>query len=199
MVYMNNEENELEVETTSDDIESEETELIDVEEKSGDKIKKLQDKLRHAEEAKRDAQDELQRTRADFLNARRRLEEERDRDKVRHRKKHIEELLPLCDSFQMAMDNTETWEKAEPAWRKGFEGINAQLMGLLDSYGVKVIAPVGEVFDPHRDEAIGTEVVTDKKLVDTVVSVVQRGYEIEVDGKTEVIRHARVTIGIMKD
>ena len=50
MVYMNNENDEVEVETTNDDIDLEETELVDVEEKSGDKIKKLQEKLRRAEE-----------------------------------------------------------------------------------------------------------------------------------------------------
>jgi hypothetical protein len=32
-----------------------------------------------------------------------------------------------------------------------------------------------------------------------VVSVAQRGYEIKVDDTTEVIRHARVTIGVLKE
>ncbi|MCA9357897.1 nucleotide exchange factor GrpE [Candidatus Kaiserbacteria bacterium] len=199
MVYMNNENDEVEVETTNDDIDLEETELVDVEEKSGDKIKKLQEKLRRAEEEKKEAQDELQRARADFLNARKRLDEERIRDRARAKIAHVEELLPLCDSFYMAMSNKEAWEKADEAWRKGVEGINGQLNRILDSYGVKAIDPQGEVFDPHRDEAIGTEKVTDEKLVDTVVTVVQRGFEMEVDGKMTVIRHARVTTGIMNE
>jgi molecular chaperone GrpE len=200
MVYINNDETEIEVETTNDeDIDLEETELIDLEEKSGDRIKKLREKLSHCEDEKKQLQDDLQRTRADFLNARKRLEEERARDRIRHRKEHVEELLPLCDSFEMAMSNKDVWEKADEIWRKGIEGISNQLMRLLNSYGVKVIEPKGEPFDPYRDEAVGTEVVGDEKLVDTVVSVLQRGYEIQVGETTEVIRHARVTIGRLED
>lgn len=197
MVYMNNENDDIEVETTNDEFEPEESELIDVDEKSGDKIKKLQEKLRRAEDDKKELQDELQRARADFLNARKRLDEERARDRVRYRIAHVEELLPLCDSFYMAMSNKEAWEKADEAWRKGVEGINGQLNRILDSYGVKAIDPQGEPFDPHRDEAIGTEKVSDNKLVDKVITVVQRGFEMEVDGKMTVIRHARVTTGTL--
>lgn len=200
MVYMNNDEKEVEVEITNDeDPQLEDTELVEEEEKSKDKIKKLREKLARCEEDKKQASDDLQRARADFLNARRRLEDERARDKVRHQIQHVEELLPLCDSFQMAMSNKEAWEKADPAWRKGIEGIHAQLMQLLSSYQVTVIDPRGKPFDPHRDEAVGTEVVEDKKQVDTVVSVIQQGYEIQVGDKTEIIRHPRVTTGVMKD
>lgn len=200
MVYMNNEENELEIETTNDeDIALEETELVDEEEKSSDKLKKLREKLSRCEDEKQQLRDDLQRARADFLNARKRLEDERARDRVRHQKEHVEELLPLCDSFRMAMSNKELWEKTDEIWRKGVEGINNQLMRLLSSYQVKVIEPKGEPFDPYRDEAVGTEVVEDEKLVDTVVSVLQPGYEIQVGDTTEVIRHARVTTGVSKE
>ncbi len=200
MVYMNNEENDLELETTNDeDIALEDAELVDEEEKSSDKLKKLRERVASCEEEKKQIQDDLQRTRADFLNARKRLEDERARDHIRHRKAHVEELLPLCDSFEMAMSNKEAWEKTDEIWRKGIEGINNQLMRLLGSYDVKIIEPKGKPFDPYRDEAVGTEVVADEKLVDTVISVLQRGYEMRVGDTTEVIRHARVTTGILKD
>lgn len=199
MVNLNNDEPELEVETTNDnDVDLEETELVDVEEKSGDKIKKLKEQLRRCEDEKKQLQDDLQRARADFLNARKRLEDQQVQDRLRAKMQHVEEILPLCDSFQMAMSDKAAWEKADPAWRKGMEGIHTQLMSLLSSYGVQTIDPQGEQFDPYRDEAIGTEEVTDKKLVDTVVTVVQRGYEIRVGDKTEIIRHARVTTGVLK-
>jgi len=197
---MKNNESELEIETTNDDtIELEETELIDEEEKSNDKLKKLREKVAQCEDEKKQLLDDLQRSRADFLNARKRLEEERARDHIRQRKAHVEELLPLCDSFEMAMSNKEAWEKTDEIWRKGIEGINNQLMRLLESYDVKVIDPKGTSFDPYRDEAVGTEVVEDEKLVDTIVTVLQRGYELQVDDTTEVIRHARVTTGVLKN
>lgn len=197
MVNEHNEEHDVDLEVTNEEQpEIEEPELVDIEEKSGDKIKKLKQTIDRLEDEKRELQDELQRAKAEFLNARKRLDEDRARDKVRHKKAHIEELLPLCDSFQMAMSNKEAWEKADESWRKGVEGIHTQLMRILSSYDVEVIDPQGEVFNPHQHEAIGTEPVTDKKLQDTVVSVVQRGYGIKNGDTIELIRPARVTTGI---
>lgn len=198
MVFMNDENEDIEVETTNEDTGFEETELVAEEEQSKDKMKKLRDKIARLEDEKQQAQDELQRAKADFLNARKRLEDERQNDRLRSRKQHIEELLPLCDSFQMAMNDQAAWEKADKAWRKGVEGIHTQLMSILSSYNVKAIDPIGEAFDPHKHEAIGTEEVDDKKLQDTVVSVVQRGYELDNNGNSEIIRPARVTTGILK-
>lgn len=200
MVNMNNDDADIEFDVTNDeDLELNETEVVDIEEKSGAKLKKISEKLAHCEEEKKKILDESQRSRADFLNARKRLEEERASDRVRYKKMHVLELLPLCDSFQMAMSDEVAWEKADKAWRTGIEGINTQLLNILESYGVIAINPQGEHFNPHRDEAIGTEEVADKKLVDTVVSVVQRGYEMKTGDTSEIIRHARVTTGKLKE
>lgn len=188
------------VEVTNDEYnEIEDTDLAEEEERSADKIKKQRDTIARLKEEKQTLQDDLQRTKAEFLNARKRLEDERARDRVRSAKRHVEELLPLCDSFQMAMNNQEVWEKADESWRKGIEGIYTQLKRILDSYQVTELNPVGDAFNPHTHEAIGTEVVTDEKLQDTIVSVVQRGYEIKVGDTTELIRPARVTTGVIEN
>ncbi|MCB9815555.1 nucleotide exchange factor GrpE [Candidatus Nomurabacteria bacterium] len=199
MVNIDNENEDVEVDITSDEKpEIEDLEIEDLEEMSGDKLKQLRKKLECCEEEKRGILEDSQRAKADFLNAKRRLDEERARDRVRHRRQHVEELLPLCDSFQMAIGNTEAWEKAEESWRKGVEGIHTQLTRLLDSYGVTTVDPTGEAFDPYKHEAIGTEEVADAKMQDKVISVVQKGYEMTIDGKIETIRPARVTTGIVK-
>lgn len=187
------------METTNDEeSEFEDTELEEEEASSKDKQKQLREKLAKCEEEKKKILDDSQLARADFLNARKRLEEERLRDRVRSKINHAEELLPLCDSFQMAMSDKEAWAQADESWRKGIEGIHAQLMRILDTYGVKSVSPTGDTFDPYKHEAIGTEVVEDEKLQDVVISVVQLGYEITSGGKTEMIRPARVTTGTIK-
>tara|TARA_B100000508_G_scaffold137372_1_gene131818 strand:- start:3952 stop:4551 length:600 start_codon:yes stop_codon:yes gene_type:complete len=199
MVNKENETDDIELEVTNEEqSEIEDSELVDVEEKSGDKIKKQKGTIDRLKEEKKQLQDELQRAKAEFLNARKRLDEERSRDRVRYKMQHVEELLPLCDSFQMAMSDQEAWERADEAWRKGVEGIHTQLKRLLDSYSVVEVDPIGETFDPHKHEAIGTEPVEDKKLQDTVVTVVQKGYEIKMGETTELIRPARVTTGELK-
>ena len=159
-------------------------------------ISKLKKQLKDADADKRKLLEDLQRTKADFLNARKRLEEERLRDRRRATIQHIEDLLPLCDSFEMALSNKEVWEKADLTWRRGVEGIHAQLQSLLNNYQVITLKPVGDKFDPTRHEALNTAEVKEESQHDTVIAVIQSGYEIKHhDGTTELIRPARVTIG----
>lgn len=201
MVNHEPEEQDIDVDVTNDEnTDNDATELVDEEARSADKIKQQRQKIAALEQDKQALQDELQRNRADFLNAKRRLEEERARDRIRFQKEHVERLLPLCDSFQMAMQDTEAWEKTDSSWRKGVEGIHTQLQQILQSYGVQALDPVGDTFDPVRHEAVGTEPVTDEREHDTVISVLQRGYEMTLpDGTTELIRPARVTTGTIEE
>lgn len=185
-----------EIEITDDDHhEREDLELSDEEATGADKLKQLRQKIVRLDEEKKQILEETAREKADFLNARRRLEGERSLDKIRYTKKHIEALLPLADSFEMARANKEAWESASENWRKGIEGIHTQLTKLIESYGVSVIDPTGADFDPYKHEAIGTVPVTDKSLDHKIVNVLQRGYEIQTGDTMEVIRPARVTTG----
>lgn len=175
---------------------NDEVEVEEAEEQQTDTIKKLKAKLKEAEAEKRTALEDLQRAKADFLNARRRLEEERLRDRERGVISHIEDLIPLCDSFEMAMSNKEAWEKTDAIWRKGVEGIYAQLSSILASNKVEAVSPQGEQFDPTKHEALSTAPVAKAEENDTVVNVIQKGYVLKkADGNSEVIRPARVIIG----
>lgn len=182
------------IEITNDNSDQIEPELEDIEENSDQKIKSLRTKLTTAQHEVQTIREELQRTKADFLNAKRRLEEERKLDKERTVVAHVERLLPLCDSFYLAMLDTEAWEKADEKWRKGVEGINAQLQNVLTSYNVKPYNPTGEQFDPHRHEALSSIPTENEAEHNMVMSVIQLGYERTVGDTTEVIRPARVTV-----
>lgn len=168
------------------------------EENATAKFKKIREKLKLCEKEKMKILEDSQRARADFLNARRRIEEDRCRDQLRHKKKFIEDILPLCDSFEMAKGDKDAWDKIDKTWRAGIEGIYTQLSRLLESYDVRAIDPIGQEFDPQHHDAIGTAEVDDKEKCNKIVQVAQKGYEISFDGKTDLIRPARVTIGIVK-
>jgi molecular chaperone GrpE len=194
------EKDDVELDVTNDeDMKIDDIELEDLEEKGADKIKKLKAQIKEGEEERRKLQDDLQRTKAEFLNARKRIDEERANDKIRHKKKHVEELLPLCDSFNMAMSNKEAWEKADEAWRKGVEGISSQLDRIVASYGVTAVNPEGDAFDPNIHEAVGTTPTDLKEMDHKVVSVLQPGYVITEGDRTEIVRPARVIIGEYTD
>lgn len=178
----------------SEDPIMEDPEIVETEDRSEDKIKALKIKLKEAEEKQRLFHEELQRTKADFLNAKRRLEEEKQREKERATVQMIERLLPLCDSFSMAMSNKEAWEKADPVWRKGIEGIYAQLESILQHYNVVKINPLGQEFDPVKHEALSTELTTDKKQHNVISAVMQLGFERTINDNVTVVRPARVVV-----
>ncbi|MBY0538167.1 nucleotide exchange factor GrpE [Patescibacteria group bacterium] len=185
----------LEITNDTDTTETHDPELYEIENDEDNKLKTLKTKLKESEEKNRNLLEELQRSKADFLNGKRRLEEDRIRDKARLTISHVEKLLPLCDSFYLAMLDKETWAKADEKWRKGVEGILSQLNSVLSGYKVTSFDPTGLEFDHNRHEALAQVPVTDETQNNKVLSVIQQGYEIDVDGNKELIRPARVTVG----
>ncbi len=183
------------VEITNEDTEMNESELEEIEGNMGLKLKSLRTKLTAAETTNKELREEVQRTKADFLNAKRRLEEDRARDKERLVVSHVSKLLPLYDSFHMAMLDKKVWEKADEEWRKGIEGIFSQLQNVMASYQVSSFDPTGDKFDPVRHDALNMMPVEDPNLDHTVLAVIQLGFEQTIGENKTVIRPARVSVG----
>ena len=162
--------------------------LEDIEENTNNKLKTLRGKLKACESEKMQHLEDLQRVKAEFLNSKKRLEEGRLRDKERAVDAQIEKLLPLCDSFDMAMQNKEVWESIDANWRSGVEGIHSQLTSILSGYGVEKHADNGAAFDPAKHEAVGTQ--DSDQEADTILEILQAGYSR--NGNT--IRVAKVII-----
>lgn len=180
-----------------DDISIETDDLDDSvvsEEAQGEQIKKLRSKLRKAVEEKQQLFAELQRAKADFVNLRKRDEDEK-RELVKFANQALaEELIPVLESFDMARGNREAWEKVDKNWRQGIEYIHSQLLKILESHNVKEISPVGEIFDPNIHEAV-EYVPTDNQSDDhKVMAVLQKGYLLS--GK--VLKPAKVKVGEFK-
>jgi molecular chaperone GrpE len=172
-----------------------ETELEDTEATTSNKLQTLKAKLKACETEKMENLEQVQRAKADFLNARKRLEEERLRDRERMIESHVEELIPLYDSFTMAMSNKVAWEAIDKNWRVGVEGIFAQLQGMFASYNVTIDVPVGKPFDPQKHDALKNEEVTDATQHDTILNVVQAGFIRKGSTGDSIIRPARVIVG----
>lgn len=171
--------------------EGEDMDLEDVEEQGTEKIKKLKKDLKACEAEKMKHLEELQRAKADFLNTRKRLEEQLARDRERITMNNMLAVLSLADSFDMAMRDP-AWKTADERWRKGIESIYAQLNDILRKNDITAEDPTGEMFDPHRHEAVIQEAVSDDSKVDKVVRVLQTGYK----KGAQVMRPAKVVVGI---
>jgi molecular chaperone GrpE len=179
-----NEENDIKIEADENLDDS-----VIAEENALDTIKSLKEKLKKATAEKQEYLNNWQRDKAEFLNARKR-DQEAQKDFARFSNENIiSELIPVLDSFNMAMGNKEAWEKVDKNWRIGVEYISNQLKKVLEDFGLKEIDPIGKTFDPMRDEAI-----EDGKDNDMVTTVIQKGYEL--NGK--VLKAPKVKIGEKK-
>ena len=94
-----------------------------------------------------------QRLQADFENYRKR-ELRRQTDLVERASESIvEQLLPVLDSFELALANLGQDAESERL-TKGIELVYAELRGVLERAGLEPIAALGAEFDPNEHEAV---------------------------------------------
>ena len=82
---------------------------------------------------------DLQRTRADFENYRKRMESEKQAARQAGETKAILKLLAVIDTIERAVANVPA-DLANNPWAKGIAGIDKQLAKQLEALGVKKIA-----------------------------------------------------------
>jgi len=168
---------------------------IELEEEEGNvaqKLKNVKEKLKTTEMEKAINLDGWQRERADFLNFKRRVSEDKVREREMATAKFIDTLLPFCDSFELALRSITENINTDEGTKNGLWGIATQLSELLAGYDVVTIAPpLGTPFNPVEHEALSIVSVEAEDEAHTVREVIQSGYKI---GET-VIRPARVVVG----
>ena len=96
-----------------------------------------------------------QRTQADFINYRRRMDEERAQQARDAGLSVLQRLFPILDDFERAMANASSTE-LESSWGKGVSLVDRNLRGLLVAEGVEPIPAEGAEFDPRVHEAVGS-------------------------------------------
>ena len=114
---------------------------------------------------------------ADFDNYKRRTSNEKDEIYKYSAMNLIKELLPILDSFELALKNTPA-DAAEniAAYQEGFEKVQRQLMDALNKAGLERIEALGNEYDPNFHEAIMV-VEDDSQPANTVVDELRTGYK----------------------
>ena len=164
------------------------------EEHASETIKRLREKLKKTEAERLEYLTGWQRAKADLINARKRDEEDRKEFMKFANERLIDGLIPVLESFELAMNNKEAWEKADKNWRTGVEYIYSQLKKALNDSGLKEIDPIGKPFDHNRDEAAEYVPVEKESEHHKVVAVIQKGYIL--NGKP--MRPPKVKVGEWK-
>jgi len=176
------------------DIDQDLDDSVVAEENSAETIKKLREKLKKTETERLEYLTGWQRAKADLVNARKRDEADR-KEFIKFANEHlIDGLIPVLDSFELAMNNKEAWEKADKNWRIGVEYIANQLKKSLSDVGLEEVNPIEQKFDPMRDEAASYEPVDSMDKNHIIIGVVQKGYLL--NGRP--MRPAKVRVGEFK-
>jgi molecular chaperone GrpE len=133
---------------------------------------------------------DLQRTRADFENYRKRVESEKEQARAAGKSAAILKLLPIVDTIERAISH-QPEELKDNAWAQGVTALVKNLEKSLEALDLhRIEATPGTEFNPELHEAIqfDDEAEGEKEVI---VEELQPGYK---QGNL-VLRHSMVKVG----
>ena len=169
----------------------EEKEQIKVEKKAAKEEKKVAELQEQLAKLKVDSEhwkNEYYRAYADTQNLRKSLEKEHS-DIIKYRAMgFIEDLLPVLDSFHMALANEPTSQELKN-YLVGFQFVYRNLVSVLENEGVKEISPnVGDKFSDKTMNAV--DITVQEGEENLITKVYAKGYELH----GRLIRPAQVSV-----
>lgn len=127
-----------------------------------------------------------QRAQADFINYKRRSEQERLEFNKFANASLLLGLLPVLDDLERALAAIPS-EFSEHDWVEGVRLVERKFKSSLEAQGVKPVLALGMAFDPNFHEAIRQ----DKGPEGMVIQEFQKGYTLN----DKLLRPARVVVG----
>ncbi len=117
--------------------------------------------------------DQLLRLAAEFENYKKRVQKEKS-DLIKFGNDSLlKAVLPILDNLERAIDHGKRMNKNGPLLQ-GVEIILRQFLTILERFGVKPVAAMGESFDPEKHEAV-SQAESDQEP-DRVISELEKGY-----------------------
>lgn len=145
-------------------------------------IEKLRKKLKECREEKEKYLAGWQRSQADFINYRRRQEEQLSEWLKMFGGGLIKDILPVLDSMDAA-------QKSQPD-NEGLTTLIKQLKDILKKHGLEQIKAMGEKFNPEIHEVVEYEEKSSEHGGEVVSDEIQKGYML--NGK--IIRVSKVKV-----
>lgn len=159
-----------------------EQELEAVESRMDAKHEKLRKELAACRKEKQEYLDGWQRAKADYVNALKRFDEEKQAAVALGSLAAAGAFLPVLDSLERAKQAGDIPE--------GWSGITKQLEDAASSLGLVRFGETGEPFDPALHEALGQDTAESQDADETVTAVLESGWKL--GGR--VIRPAKVRV-----
>jgi len=118
-----------------------------------EELARLQADLDEANSKAEEYKNLLQRVQADFVNYRRRVEQEKQDFSQYAKGDILLKLLPVLDDFELALGAIPPEEKQKD-WVQGILLIERKLRATLEGEGLSKIEAAGRHFDPREHEAL---------------------------------------------
>jgi molecular chaperone GrpE len=134
-------------------------------------IEALQKQLEEAQAKAAENLDGWQRTQAEFINYKNRVQRDRELDYASMKGDIIKKVLPVLDDLQRSLAHRPEGD----SWAAGVELVARKFQAILENEGVKRIEAAGQPFDPNFHEAISSEPSEDVES-GHVIEAVQSGY-----------------------
>lgn len=155
-----------------------------------EKIANLEAQLAEAETRERDS---VLRIKAEMENLRRRTELDVEKAHKFALEKFVNELLPVLDSLDRALEVADKDNDAMAPMIEGIELTRKSMLDVVAKFGVRVVADIDVPMDPNVHQAIAM-VESDDVAAGNVLMVMQKGYTL--NGRT--IRAAMVSVAKAK-
>ena len=155
-----------------------------------EKIANLESQLAEAETRERES---VLRVKAEMENLRRRTELDVEKAHKFALEKFVNELLPVLDSLDRALEVADKDNDAMAAMVEGIELTRKSMLDVVAKFGVQVVADIDVPMDPNVHQAIAM-VESDDVAAGNVLMVMQKGYTL--NGRT--IRAAMVSVAKAK-
>jgi len=130
----------------------------------------------------------LKRLQAEFENYKKRIDKENVSCIKNANASLILSLLPVLDSFELAIKDNNTTNPEILKFKKGLEMIYAQLYSILEDNGLRPIDTKDQHFDPYKHEVL--LIKESEKEDDTILQEFQKGYMLN----NNILRHSKVMI-----
>jgi len=171
---------------TQQEPEEEQTAKLDPEVAEKDDIETLKQALAEEKQKAENYLANWQRAQADFINYRRRSEQEKEEISKFANSVLILNLLPILDDLERALTSIPS-NLAKLSWVDGIRLIERKLQASLEAQGLSPIKALGEPFDPKFHEAA----MHGKGKEGIVIAELQKGYKLH----DRVVRPTMVVVG----
>lgn len=136
----------------------------------------LRQELEAARQEARDNLDKAVRAQAEMENLRKRTSRDVENAHKYALEKFVNELLPVLDSLALGLEAADAAGGVD-SLREGMDLTLKKFRDVLEKFGVTVIDPQGEKFNPDRHEAVSMQELEGAES-GSVVSVMQKGYDL---------------------